>query len=75
LVEAAPAIEAWAASDRRAFGEAFHRIEAFAEVDGRMKVLDMKNDASREDILVVRERPVEIYRSSIATDYDPEGGL
>jgi hypothetical protein len=54
------------------YGEAFHRIEALAEVDGRMKVLDMKIDASREDIMVVRESPVEIYRSSIAVDYDPE---
>jgi hypothetical protein len=56
----------------RTYGEAFHRIEALSEVDGGMKVLDMKNDASREDVLVVRESPVEIYRSGIAVEYDPE---
>ena len=56
----------------RKYGEAFHRIEALTEVDGRMKVLDMKNDASREDIMLVKESPVEIYRSSIAVDYDPQ---
>jgi hypothetical protein len=56
----------------RTYGEAFHRIEAMAEVDGSMKALDMKNYTSREEILVVKESPVEIYRSSIAVDYDPE---
>jgi hypothetical protein len=54
------------------YGNAFHRIEALAEVDGRMKVLDMKHRASREDILVATKGPVEIYRSGIAVDYNLE---
>ena len=32
----------------------------------------MKNDVSREEVLVVGESPVEIYRTRIAADYDPE---
>ena len=30
------------------YGDAFHRIEALAEVDGRMRVIDMKADGARE---------------------------
>lgn len=51
------------------FGEAFHRIEAFAEVDGQMKVLDMKDLATREDVLVANQAAIDIYRSLIAVDY------
>jgi type III restriction enzyme len=54
------------------YGEAFHRIEALAEVDGRMKVIDMKIDAAREAVLVGKQSPAEIYRSSIAVDYEPK---
>jgi type III restriction enzyme len=55
------------------YGEAFHRIEALAEVDGRMKAVDLKIDAVREAVLVGKQRPADIYRSSIAVDYDPQG--
>ena len=55
-----------------AYGEEFHRIEALAEVDGLMKVLDMKEPATREDILAATQNPIEIYRSNIAVDYSPE---
>lgn len=51
------------------YGDAFHRIEALTEVDGRMKVIDMKIDAVREAVLVARQNAVEIYRSTIAVDY------
>ncbi len=52
------------------YGDAFHRIEALAEVDGRMKIIDMKRYTSRDH--VVRERDaVSIYRSNAAADYDP----
>ena len=54
------------------YGEAFHRIEALAEVDGRMKVIDMKIDAVREAVLVGKHSAVDLYRSSIAVDYDPK---
>ncbi len=57
----------------RTYGEAFHRIEAVADVDGRMKVVNMNYDTVREEILVAKESPVDIYRSSIAADYDPKG--
>jgi hypothetical protein len=54
------------------YGEAFHRIEALAEVDGRMKVIDLKTDASRKVLSVSEQRPEYLYRSDIALDYDPE---
>jgi hypothetical protein len=56
----------------RTYGEAFHRIEAFAEVDGRMKVLDMKIDSVRESVLVAKQSAVDLYRSAIAVDYGPK---
>jgi hypothetical protein len=54
------------------YGEAFHRIEALAEVDGRMKVIGMKTDTVREAVLFGKHSPVELYRSSIAVDYNPK---
>lgn len=51
------------------YGEAFHRIEALTEVDGRMKVIDMKSDAVRESVLVAKQSPVDLYRSTVAVDY------
>jgi len=53
------------------YGDAFHRIEALAEVDGRMKVIDMKTYGRRA--VAVREETAEyMYRSSIAVDYNPD---
>src|SRR5262245_33374957 len=54
----------------RMYGDAFHRIEALAEFDGRMKVVDMKIEAVRESVLVSNQTAIDIYRSSIAVDYD-----
>jgi hypothetical protein len=51
------------------YGEAFHRIEAFAEVDGRMKVIDMMIPVAREAVLVAKQSPLDLYRSTIAVDY------
>jgi hypothetical protein len=51
------------------YGEAFHRIEALTEVDGRMKVIDLKIDAVRESVLVAKQSAVDLYRSTIAVDY------
>jgi hypothetical protein len=51
-------------------GEAFHRIEALSEIDGRMKVIDMKTGAVRETILFGKQSPVDLYRSCMAVDYD-----
>lgn len=57
----------------RDYGDAFHRIEAVSEVDGRMRVYDMKNESARDDLMVVKEGPAEVYRSSNAVDYDAGG--
>jgi type III restriction enzyme len=51
------------------YGEAFHRIEALTEVDGRMKVIDMKVDTVRESVLVANQSAVDLYRSPTAVDY------
>jgi hypothetical protein len=51
------------------YGDAFHRIEALAEVDGRMKVIDMKIEAVRDAVLHGGESPVNIYQSNIAVEY------
>ena len=53
------------------YGEAFHRAEALAEVDGRMRVIDMKIGAVRQSVLVAKQNPVDLYRSTIAVDYGP----
>jgi type III restriction enzyme len=55
------------------YGEAFHRIEALAEVDGSMRVIDMKIAAVRREVLVSNQNPAEIYRSGVAANYDPIG--
>lgn len=55
------------------YGNAFYRIEALAEVDGRMKVIDLKVEAVREAVLVSKQSAVDLYRSSIAVDYELNG--
>lgn len=59
------ALAAYAAS----YGASYHRIEAIAEVDGRMRVIDMQSPNVREALIVSTEAAVDIYRSSIAVDY------
>jgi hypothetical protein len=53
------------------YGDAFHRIEALTEVDGRMKVIDLKIEAVREAVVVSKQSAVDLYRSTIAADYGP----
>ncbi len=62
------ALSAFAAT----YGDAFHRIEALAETDGRMKVIDMKTDATRKVVAVREGSPADIYRSGVAVDYNPD---
>lgn len=50
---------------------AFYRIEALAEIDGRMRVLDMKIDAVREAVMHADQSAIELYRSIHAMDYEP----
>lgn len=52
------------------YGNEFHRIEAIAEVDGRMRLLDMKLEAVREAVLVGTQGAKDLYQSSIAVNYD-----
>ena len=55
-----------------AYGPHFHRIEALSEVDGKMKVIDLQIPRVREAVLASKQSPVDIYRSMIAVEYDPE---
>ena len=50
-------------------GEAFHRIEALTEVDGRMKVIDMKIEGVRDAVWIAKHSAIDLYRSTIAVDY------
>jgi len=52
------------------FGNAFHRIEVVAEVDGRMKVVDMQLPTVREAVLAGKQPPIDLYRSDIAATYE-----
>ncbi|OBG96900.1 type III restriction endonuclease subunit R [Mycobacterium sp. E3251] len=61
------------ASFAEVYGDAFHRIEAVAEVDGGMKVIDMQKPLAREVVLLGKKSAVEIYRSTVALDYDLTG--
>jgi hypothetical protein len=56
------------------FGAYFYRIEAVAEVDGRMKVIDMQIAAVRDAVLASKQPAVALYRSDVAVDYDPKPG-
>jgi hypothetical protein len=70
LEDAAIKLKALAAFAAK-FGDAFHRIEAVAEVDGNMKILDMKIAATREAILTGKQSPVEFYKSTLSIAYEP----
>jgi hypothetical protein len=52
------------------YGDSFHRIESLAEVDRKMRVIDLKNDEVREAVREAKGKAADVYRSSIAVDYD-----
>jgi hypothetical protein len=52
------------------YGDAFHRIETLAEVDGRMKVIDLKTDVVREAVISAKGNALTLYRSTFAANYD-----
>lgn len=54
------------------YGDEFHRIESFTQVDGDMRVLDMKREAVREAVMAGKQGALELYQSNIAADYDPK---
>lgn len=69
LEDAMMKLKALAGFSKR-YGKAFHRIEALAEVDGRMRVIDMKKEDVQVTVLVSNESAEKLYRSAIAVDYD-----
>jgi hypothetical protein len=55
----------------RDYGDSFHRIEAVAHVDSRMRVIDMQIEATREAVLFGKQSAVDLYRSDFAIEYGP----
>lgn len=52
------------------YGDAFHRIEALAEVDGQMKVIDLKTARVREAVISAKGNALTLHRSTFAANYD-----
>jgi hypothetical protein len=52
------------------FGSDFHRVEALAKINGKMRVLDLQDDRVRAGILASDKVPLELYSSDLAVDYD-----
>lgn len=52
------------------YGDRFHRIEALAEVDGKMKVIDMQQTAVRDEVLYGKWTPADLHRSKHSVEYD-----
>lgn len=52
------------------YGDSFHRIEALSQIDGQMKVIDLKAGAARRALAFREDSPEYIYRSDIASDYE-----
>lgn len=59
------------ASFAKAYGDALHRIEAMSKVDSVMRALDMKREAVREAVLHRGDKAVDLYRSELGVDYQP----
>jgi hypothetical protein len=53
------------------YGPSFHRIEALAEVDGTMKVIDMQQSAVRSEVLHGTWTPADLHRSNFSVEYEP----
>lgn len=51
------------------FRDAFHRIEAPTEIDGHMRVLDMKVEAVREAVKLEKQSAASLYKSAHAVEY------
>jgi hypothetical protein len=52
------------------YGTEFHRLEAIAELDGRMRVIDMQVPAVREGVTHSQDSAEDLYLSDLAVDYD-----
>lgn len=50
-------------------GSAFHRIEALAKVNGKMRVLDLQRKEVRDGIMATDWVPLQLYESDLAVDY------
>lgn len=55
------------------YGADFHRIEAVAKIDGKMRVLDLQEQRVRDGILASERAPLELYTSTLGADYDVTG--
>ena len=51
------------------YGDEFHRIEALAEVDGRMRVIDMQDRRRARGSRGDQQIAVDLYESTVAVDY------
>ena len=52
------------------YGDEFHRIEALAKVNGKMRVLDLQDDDVRAAIKTTDLEPLKLYEGDLARDYD-----
>jgi len=52
------------------YGTGFHRIEAVAEIEGHMRVIDMQIPEVRASLLHSHKSAEEIYHSDVAVNYD-----
>lgn len=55
------------------YGTAFHRIEAVAEVDGSLRVLDMQESVVRDTVMVGGKSALEMYKSDVSGNYQLSG--
>ena len=51
------------------YGPEFHRVEAVAELEGRMRALDMQSPIVRETVIRGGTTAKELYLSNVAIDY------
>jgi hypothetical protein len=56
------------------YGTSFHRIEAVAEIDAHMRVIDLQVPEVRETVIHSQDSAKELYLSDLAVDYDSSIG-
>lgn len=54
-------------------GAKFHRIEALAEVDGQMRVLDLQRADVRAGVKASKQEPAALYEGDLAVDHTAAG--
>jgi hypothetical protein len=56
------------------YGTSFHRIEAVAEIDGHMRVIDLQVPDAREAVIHSQDSAKELYLSDLGASYDSSTG-